>query len=85
MNIKNWQQLWVLIITNCFYITNTHENEQVRGIAGEEDRHGLEEYAKDVVMDLHQIIGNGLTVRTGPILIGDLENPTTTQNMMKTE
>ena len=46
--------------------------------------YGLEEYAKDVVMDLDQIIGNGLTVRTGPILIGELENPTTTQNMMKT-
>ena len=47
--------------------------------------YGLEEYVKVVVMDLDQIIGNGLTVRTGPILIGERENPTTTQNMMKTE
>mgnify|MGYP004344323483 CR=1 FL=1 len=47
--------------------------------------YGLEEYVKVVVMDLDQIIGNGLTVKTGPIQIGERENLTTTQNMMKTE
>ena len=46
---------------------------------------GLEEFEKVVVMDLDKIIGNGLTEKTGPILIGERENLTTTQNMMKTE
>ena len=65
-------------------ITNAHENEQVRRMRVER-LFGLEEFVKVVVMDLDQIIGNGPTVRTGPTLIGEQENPTTTQNMMKTE
>ena len=65
-------------------ITNAHENEQVRRIAGGEIV-WLEEFVKDVVMDLDQIIGSGPTEINGLTLIGEQENPTTTQNMMRTE
>ena len=66
-------------------ISNAHENEQVNGESQVERSCGLEEYVKVVVMDLDQIIGNGITVINGLTLIGEQENPTTTQNMMKTE
>jgi hypothetical protein len=36
-------------------------------------------------MDLDLIIGNGPTVKSGLTPIGEKENPTTTQNMIKTE
>jgi hypothetical protein len=36
-------------------------------------------------MDLDLIIGNGPTEKSGLTPTGDMENPTITQNMMKTE
>ena len=46
--------------------------------------YGLEEFEKVVVMELDKIIGSGPTEKSGLSLIGEQENPTTTQNMMKT-
>jgi hypothetical protein len=47
--------------------------------------YGLEDFEKTAVMDLDQIIGNGPMGKSGLTPIGEQENLTTTQSMMKTE